>query len=215
MALGDYQQIHSNEMPAGRSVAFAFVSFAVACVVGLVVVAAVPASGHLNEPATISLASSSGRSIAELVTIVYRVLLIFLGVVTTMNVFKMPQSVCAIAGTTEDEILAYADGAMGLPNGREIFQAFVILARIEHMVIGGACCLFGSAFTFIIPFGEAYPAFFIIAMAWTLAWITHIQALLTPSKYVYGIKFTNVLMILDPTLAALGWFSFYASKVGL
>jgi len=100
------------------------------------------------------------------------------------------------------------------PKGREVFQTILTTTRAEHTCWIG-CSGFGMAYTFTMPFGDAHPAFFIVAMMWTGGFLLHAQALLAPSKYIYKIKLNENFVFVDGIFAALGWFSFYASKVGL
>lgn len=153
----------------------------------------------------------STRTIAEWVTIVYRVVQMLFGIYVFVNAWNFVPELAAAADLNVEELETWADKAMELASGRELFEAFMIFGRIEH-TCWAACSCFGMAYTFVIPFKDAHPAFFVLAMMWTLAALTHVQALLMPTKFLYAIDTNYTLIFVDPVFAALGWFSFYASK---
>merc|ERR1719433_1998632 len=103
---------------------------------------------------------------------------------------------------------------MNSPTNRVIFQSYAARSRLELSVWTGAGL--GMAYSFTIPYRECHPVFLLSAMIWTFAAATQLLPLvLAPSKYVYSISMNWQMGTFDPCMAVLGWFSFYASKVGL
>merc|ERR1719264_1099781 len=166
-----------------------------------------------DDTSSVSLAElPTGVSSATLyLSYFYGGFMILFGLITYKGSWTFPVAVAPLVGKTEEEVIAWSDGCMDLPNGKDLYGMYTLLARIEHTCWTAlGVSVFYAAF--FVDFKQAFMAYFAAGLSWLLAAFTHWQAVLLPRKHVYGIGLSKALAFVDPVMAAIGIYLCIASK---